>query len=80
MRLFVSKLVKAPLVLPAGGIISLTMSQLASLPDEFVYSLGIPLSATTLFYDAYMEWKMKKKEIEQNYLYFYYRTQQRLSK
>ncbi len=74
------KFVDKPVVVPAGSVFSVLMSQLSSLPDEVALSLGIGISSAAIVFDAYKDWKQKKQAIEQNHLFFYYQAQKRLSK
>lgn len=67
------KFTDKPAVLPATSIFSIAISQFSSLPKELVTGLGISIASASLIYEAYDEWVKKKKNIEQNLLYFYYR-------
>jgi hypothetical protein len=69
-----------PLVLPSGAVLSMIMSQFSALPDEVVMGLGLAATTTgaALIYSAYDEWRLDRQKIEQNNLYFYYRTGKKL--
>ena len=74
----VRKFVDKPLILTTGSVLSIALSQIPTLPHEIAVSLGISFSSAAIIYDAYDEWKKKKQAIEQNLLYFYYKTRQHL--
>ena len=73
------KFADKPVILPAGSIFSVVMSNLSSLPQEIAFSLGIGVASAAIVYDAYNDWKQKKQVVEQNLLYFYYQSEKRLS-
>jgi hypothetical protein len=73
------KLVDKPLVLPAGSAIALVLSNISSLPGEIAVSIGAGVSALSVVYDAFEEWKQKKQTIERNTMYFYYRAGKQIS-
>lgn len=68
------KLVDKPLVLPAGSAIGLVLANISSLPGDIAVSIGAGVSALTVVYDAFEEWKQKKQAVERNTMYFYYRA------
>jgi len=74
----VRKFVDKSLILTTGSVLSIALSQIPTLPHEIAVSLGISFSSAAIIYDAYDEWKKKKQAIEQNLLYFYYKTRQHL--
>jgi hypothetical protein len=76
----IRKLAERPIVLPAGSLLSIAVSQLSSLPKELVTGLGISLASAPLIYEAYEEWSRRNRDIEQNKLYFYYGAGRHLNK
>ena len=60
-------------------MIALVLSNLSSLPGDIALSIGAGVSALTLVYDAFEEWRVKKQAIERNTMYFYYRVGKRIS-
>jgi hypothetical protein len=76
------KTLEKPIAIPAGTALAIAVSQVSSLPDIAVYAAGIGTAAgtATIAYQAYIDWKQKTEKIEQNRLFFYYKTAKRLSK
>ena len=70
--------VDRPLVAPAGGALSLVLSQFANLPEAVALGLGLGTSAAALVYDTCKEWEKQRRQVEGNGLYFYYETGRRL--
>ena len=74
------KVAEKPIVLPAGSLFSIAISQFSSLPKELAASLGVGIASASIIYEAYDEWTKKKQATEQNLLYFYYRVGKQLNK
>lgn len=74
-----TKLASEPLVIPTGSALALLISQLSNLPTAVSQAIGVGLSGVKIAYDAYDAWKEEQKKIEQNCLFFYYKTRKHLS-
>lgn len=68
------KLVDKPLIIPSGSALALLMSQVGAMPHIVAQALGVGITSGVAAYDAYQEWQQKGMVIEQNQLFFYYRS------
>jgi hypothetical protein len=70
----IRKIADKPLTVAGGSALGILMSQLSALPDLASQAFGIGGAAGLVAYDAYKEWRTEQQNIEQNHLYFYYRS------
>lgn len=76
---FVNKLTDKPFVLPSSSALGLLISKANQLPDLVTQSISIAAGGAVILLETLMEWKEKKREIEKNQLYFFYRVEKHLS-
>lgn len=74
------ELVDKPFVVPSGSALAFVISKLHDLPELTAQALCTGASAATIAYDTYKRWKQKQLTVEQNQLFFYYKTGKRLKK
>lgn len=71
-------LTKRPLVATGGSALAIAISHLSFLPDVISQAFGITTGTAYILHDTYREWKSRKREVEQNHMYFYYEAGERL--
>jgi len=72
------KAVDVPVVVSAGSALALAVTTLG-LSGVAALAVGAVVGGGKAAYDAYTEWNEKKRETEQNQLFFYYRAGHLLS-
>jgi hypothetical protein len=79
---FIKKLLRKfadkPMVVPVGSALALAMSNLP-LPGIALLAAGGVVGGGSALYDAHEEWSKKMREVQQNSLFFYYRTKNLLT-
>ncbi|MCC7573966.1 hypothetical protein KO361_00030 [Candidatus Woesearchaeota archaeon] len=69
-----------PLEIPAGGITGAVISKLSTISNISATAIGLTLGTATVAYKALRKWKEKTKKIEDNQIFFYYKTGKILKK
>lgn len=85
LRELAYNLPKAPIVVTAGSVLSAVVAQLSAWPELATYGVGAGLiSGATAVAQTVLEtrkaWREEQNKIEQNNLFFYYRTKELLKK
>jgi hypothetical protein len=73
IRKLLRKFVDKPMAIPVGSALALAMSNIP-LPGIALLAAGGVVGGGTALHDAHEEWSKKMREIQQNNLFFYYRT------
>lgn len=73
-------LVDKPIKLAGGTALSLLVSHLSALPEVVGAALGGAAALAPGVYDAVERWRERRRTVEQNQLYFYYRVDKDLQR
>jgi hypothetical protein len=76
----VNTITEKPLEIPAGGISGAIISKLSTISNISATAIGLTLGTGTIAYKALRKWKEKTKKIEDNQMFFYYKTGKILKK
>lgn len=78
IRKLLRKFADKPMIVPVGSALALAMSNLP-LPSIALMAAGGVVGGGSALHDAHEEWSKKMREVQQNSLFFYYRTKSLLA-